>query len=163
MVIREAVEQDYEAVNRMMRESQEEHAKALPHIFALVDNVVDPSWYASYMRNEKKRIFLAERPPHIVGYAMVEMKEAPKYDAFVPRRYALVNEIGVARHCQRQGIGTRLFRACAAWAASQGASSVELTVWEFNEKALRFYESLGMRTLNRTMSLDVGREGETPV
>ena len=157
--IRTATERDYEAVNRIMAEGQDAHAEALPRVFARTQRPAGRQWYDSYIRNGLKCIFLAERPPQTVGYAMIEIREAPRYEAFVLRRYALVNEIGVTRLSRRQGIGTRLFQACVEWAAVKGAASVELTVWEFNEPAIRFYESLGMRTLNRTMSLELNAAG----
>jgi diamine N-acetyltransferase len=30
---------------------------------------------------------------------------------------------------------------------------MQLTVWEFNKNAIKFYESLGMSTMNRRMEL----------
>jgi ribosomal protein S18 acetylase RimI-like enzyme len=41
------------------------------------------------------------------------------------------------------------------WAAAQGASEVELTVYEFNEPARAFYENLGYETRSRQMYLSL--------
>lgn len=56
---------------------------------------------------------------------------------------------------QRQGVGKKLFEACMEWSKNKGASSLELNVWEFNEKAISFYESFQMKTVSRKMSLEL--------
>jgi len=151
--IRPAGENDYEAVKALMRESQALHSHALPHIFADTARVLLPAWYRSYLGTDKRIILLAEWEESPAGFAMLEKKEAPGYPAFVPRTYTVLNEIGVARAYRRKGIGTSLVHACTGWSLAQGAGSLELTVWEFNEGARKFYESLGMHTLNRTLAL----------
>jgi len=153
--IRPAEENDYEAVKALMRESQLLHSHALPHIFADTARVLLPAWYRSYLGTDKRIIFLAEWEGSPAGFAMLEKKEAPGYPAYVPRTYTVLNEIGVARSYRRMGVGTSLVHACTDWSLAQGAESLELIVWEFNGEARKFYESLGMRTLNRTLALEL--------
>ena len=54
---------------------------------------------------------------------------------------------------QGKGIGRSLFAACTTWAEGHGADTLLLEVWEFNERAIAFYERLGMTTIHRRMSL----------
>lgn len=153
--LRSATLEDYEAVNTIIREGQEEHAEALPDRFARLDHVVAMSWYRSFSDKTDKEIIVAELGSEVVGVAMLEMKQSPNYEALVPRRYAYLNELAVASSHQRQGIGKKLYHAAAQWARERDAASLELNVWEFNERALRFYASLGMLTLNRTLMTHV--------
>ncbi|MDF2649043.1 MAG: hypothetical protein K0Q73_4848, partial [Paenibacillus sp.] len=51
---------------------------------------------------------------------------------------------------------TKLYEASITWARERSADSLELNVWEFNERAIAFYKSLGMFTLNRTMTTTIG-------
>ena len=44
-------------------------------------------------------------------------------------------------------------RAFNQWAQSNGATELRLEVMEFNQGAQRFYESLGMVTQSRIMSM----------
>jgi hypothetical protein len=58
--------------------------------------------------------------------------------------------------------GSRFTCACGtaqAWAIAKGATSVELNVFEFNQKAIAFYEGLGYQTLSRKMSNDLKEHG----
>ncbi|UJF36011.1 GNAT family N-acetyltransferase [Paenibacillus hexagrammi] len=154
--IRMAAAEDYDAVNAIIREGQEEHAEALPNLFARLDRVVAMGWYRSFSDKENKVILIAEVSGIVAGVAMLEMKQSPPYAALVPRTYAYMNELAVARNYQRRGIGTALYQASLKWAREKGASSLELNVWEFNEKALQFYRSLGLVTLQRTLTTEIG-------
>jgi diamine N-acetyltransferase len=153
ITIRTAKAEDYEAVNEIIRFGQEEHAKALPHIFAELDHVVAMGWHRSFTDQQNKVILVAESEANVVGVAMLELKKNPHYEALVTRTYAYMNELAVAPTSWRQGIGTRLYEASLEWAQDHGASSLELNVWAFNARAIAFYESLGMSTLNRTMAV----------
>jgi ribosomal protein S18 acetylase RimI-like enzyme len=152
---RSALREDYDAVNRIIREGQEEHADALPDRFARLDHVVAMGWYRSFSDKPDKEIIVAELASEVVGVAMIEMKQSPSFEALVPRSYAYLNELAVASAFQRQGIGRQLYKASLAWAQERGAASLELNVWEFNERAMRFYASVGMSTLNRTLSANL--------
>lgn len=153
--LRTATGEDYDAVNAIIREGQEEHAEALPDRFAKLDHVVAMGWYRSFSDRIDKEIIVAEIGPHVVGVAMLEMKQSPNYEALVSRKYAYLNELVVAAAYQRQGIGRRLYQASVDWARTREAESLELNVWEFNERALLFYASLGMHTLNRTLTTNL--------
>ncbi|KRE59484.1 GNAT family N-acetyltransferase [Paenibacillus sp. Soil750] len=153
--LRTATWEDYDAVNTIIREGQEEHAEALPDRFAKLDHVVAMGWYRSFSDREDKEIIVAEIGQEVVGVAMLEMKQSPNYEALMPRKYAYLNELAVASVHQRQGIGKRLYQAAAEWARAREAESLELNVWEFNERALLFYASLGMLTLNRTLTTNL--------
>lgn len=144
--------EDYEAVNAIIREGQEEHAEALPEFFARLEHVVAMGWYRSFSDKADKEIFVAELGSAIVGVAMLEMKHSPNYEAHVPRKYAYLNELAVSSAYQRKGIGKKLYHAAVQWARERDAASLELNVWEFNERALHFYASVGMLTLNRTLT-----------
>jgi diamine N-acetyltransferase len=48
-----------------------------------------------------------------------------------------------------------LFKACLEWPKNQNATSLDLSVWEFNKKAISFYESFGMETISRKMTLRI--------
>lgn len=155
LIIRRARSEDYEAVNAIIRFGQDEHAAALPERFARLDRVVAMGWYRSFSDQQNKAILVAEKGGQVVGVAMLELKKSSSYEALVPRTYAYLNELAVSPVVQRQGIGRALYMASVEWARQRAAASLELNVWEFNERALAFYQSLGMSTLNRTMTNDL--------
>jgi GNAT superfamily N-acetyltransferase len=153
ITIRNAVQEDYDRVNAIIREGQIEHAEALPGIFANVDRVVAMGWYRSFTDQPSKGILVADYEGTPVGVAMLEVKMSPAYEVLVPRKYVYLNELAVALEHRRKGIGSMLIEASRQWSKQRDASGLELNVWEFNQAAIAFYHSLGMKTINRTMNM----------
>ena len=67
------------------------------------------------------------------------------------RRYVVVENLIVSVKSRRIGVGKALMSAVHQWAAENNAREIELTVWEFNEEALAFYEALGYAPMRRRM------------
>jgi GNAT superfamily N-acetyltransferase len=72
--------------------------------------------------------------------------------AVVQRRYALLQSLAVTEAHRRHGLGLQLMAVAERWAREQGASEMEIAVWEFPEGPLPFYERLGYTTRKRTLS-----------
>lgn len=151
--IREARAEDYGQVNAIVKEGQDEHAKALPHIFRAVETVMPYDYFASLLASESEHLLVAELDEQVVGFLVIEAKNAPPFESLVSRRFAYIHDFGVRESCQRKGIGNALFAASQDWAKAHGASSLELNVWSFNERAIRFYETLGMEQVSVKMQL----------
>jgi ribosomal protein S18 acetylase RimI-like enzyme len=87
----------------------------------------------------------------LAGFVHVLIHKTPDVPLFVPRRFAMVNNLAVHSDRRGRGIGRALMDAAHAWILEQGVVEVELGVWEFNEGARRFYEGLGYETIQRRM------------
>ena len=81
-----------------------------------------------------------------------ERAEVPDVPALTPRRYAMVQELVVAQSHQRRGIATRLMTEAHRWARDRGVTEVGLSVYEFNQAALRLYHRLGYSTVSRRLA-----------
>jgi diamine N-acetyltransferase len=146
---------DYKNINEIVKEGQDEHAEALPTIFAKVDVVMPIDYYQQLLNDKNSEVLVAKLNGQIVGFAVLEIKEAPQFASLVSRKYAYISDFGVKKAFQNNGIGKQLFFACVEWAKEKGASSLELNVWEFNQKAISFYEQLGMKPMSRKMAIDL--------
>lgn len=65
-----------------------------------------------------------------------------RYSTWAGRRLYL-EDIIVTEAARGQGIGERLFRACAAYAVERGHSGMVWQVLDWNKDAVRFYERFG--------------------
>ncbi|HZG59150.1 MAG TPA: GNAT family N-acetyltransferase [Anoxybacillus sp.] len=155
VVITAASLDDYGNINEIVKEGQDEHAEALPTIFAKVDVVMPIDYYQQLLNDKNSEVLVAKLDGQVVGFAVLEIKEAPPFASLVPRTYAYISDFGVKKSFQNNGIGKQLFFACVEWAKAKGATSLELNVWEFNQKAISFYEQLGMKPLSRKMAIDL--------
>ena len=153
-IIRPAREDDLPQVDVLRKEVNDLHVTGRPDRFKnCFEDVLE--YLKAIWNSEEFEIIVAERTGVICGYACVkhvERKETPFTKAL---RFDHVEEFCVDEAYRRQGIATALIRYIQEAAKKRGADTVELSVWEFNQDAIRFYEAVGFRTYRRYMELTV--------
>ncbi len=151
--VRTATADDYSSICQLFDELDALHFEHLPHIFQRPDGPArDRDYFWGLIADETVALLVAEAGAELVGFVHAFVRQAPDFPIVVPRRYAVVDAVVVRAGLQGNGIGRRLMDAAQAWAIAQGATSIELNVYEFNETAISFYESLGYETFSRKMS-----------
>ncbi|GAB4540506.1 MAG: GNAT family N-acetyltransferase [Anaerolineae bacterium] len=151
--IRKATAEDYSPLCELFDETDALHRDNLPHLFQKPNGPVrEQDHYWELIADENVGLFVAEIGEKLVGFVHAVIRDAPAMPIFVPRRYAIVDSIGVKSGFRNRGIGQRLMSVMYEWATTKGATSVELNVYEFNKAAIAFYERLGYETLSRKMS-----------
>jgi ribosomal protein S18 acetylase RimI-like enzyme len=151
--IREAVPSDHLDLCALFEEVDALHRAHLPSIFQqpagparseehVLGLIADPS----------AGLFVAQVGDRLAGLVCVLLREPPEIPLFVRRRYAVVEDLVVQDAFRRAGIGRALMEHAQRWAVAQGAGSIELGVWEFNQDAIEFYRALGYDTVSRRMS-----------
>ncbi len=151
--IRPATQKDYTQLGPIFAQGDALHREALPHVFQKPDGPARSKDYiSSVIADPNAALFVAESDGHVIGLVQVYIREAPDISLFVPRRYAVIDNIAVREGFRRSGVGQALLERVERWAASQNVSQIELSVWEFNAGARDFYEKLGYTTARRVMS-----------
>ena len=146
-MVREAVDTDYDQVCRLYAIGDELHQDQLPHIFQRVEGPArDAEYVQSLVHGDDFGLFVAEVEDQLVGLVSVRASWTAAVPMLVRRTYAVVDILVVKKGFRRQGIGTALMKRAQSWARQKGLESIELTVWEFNTGAARFYERLGYKT-----------------
>lgn len=157
MNVRGAAPFDYDALCAVIKEIDDYHQRALPHFFRQNLGVARPlSWLMDILANPEMTLLVAEVEGNIVGFLWGILRAAPDTPLHMPRRWLLVDMLGVSEAYRGQGVGRALMESAEAWAKTRGINEVELTVWEFNESAQAMYTKLGYATTQRRMwkSLD---------
>jgi len=155
--IREGTANDYIDIKNLYKEVHNLHVKNRPDVFLDVDNPLEKEWYEKLLNSGGKKIFVVEGTynKELVAYSTVEIITQSNIQILVPSKFAYIDEFCVKSLYQRKGIGRLLFNHIEDYAKSEGASSIQLNVWEFNENAIKFYESMGMSTRSRRMELNL--------
>ncbi|GAB3059780.1 GNAT family N-acetyltransferase [Virgibacillus ainsalahensis] len=153
LIIDTATLEDYQQINLIVKEGQDEHAEALPHIFKKIDVVMPEEYFRELIDTLNCEVLIARLDGDVVGFAVMELNESPPFESMTPRKFAYMNDFGVKNSEQRKGIGRALFKSCVEWSKRNGASSLDLNVWEFNKKAISFYENFGMKSVSKKMTL----------
>ena len=92
----------------------------------------------------------AEVDGKIVGFCIIRICQMTN-KVTTARIFAFLQNIAVAKDYRRKGIATVLYREGVKRAKEQGATSMELKVWNFNVAAISFYQSLGLSVQSLNM------------
>lgn len=156
--IRAATPEDYDDLCALCNQVDALHRDNLPHLYQSPRGPArEEDYILGLIADKEVGLFVAESAGVVVGFVNVTVCDSPPVPIFVPRRYAAVDNLVVDPRFQRAGIGRALMEQVHRWAAAQGASEVELTVYGFNEAALAFYESLGYTHVSSRMSKPLGQ------
>lgn len=157
VTIRPAADDDYDGLAAVYIEVDELHREALPRMFRAPDGpALGRAYFASMLAGEDSALIVADRGGAIVGFARLQARLAPDTPYHRPRRWVEVDTLAVLSEVQRGGVGRALMLAAESWARERGIAEIELNVYEFNRRAIAFYERIGYVTQSRRMrrSLD---------
>ena len=152
--IREAVASDYDDLCALFEEADALHRENLPRIFQKPGGAARGRDYVDgLITDDAVGFFVAQAGDRLVGLIYVMIRESPDVPILTRRRYAVVDTVVVKNEYRRAGIGRALMEKTREWAVAEGADSIELHVWEFNQGAIEFYRALGYETASRRMSM----------
>lgn len=153
-MVRFAVREDLGRVNELREQVNRVHVEGKPEFFR--DNFGEPLNKHIYemWQQDNRDILVVERNHRICGFACVEYVYKPENLYQKARKYYHIDEFGVDEKMRRQGVGTELFHRIRLEAEKRGFTRIELDMWEFNETALKFYESIGFHTYRRYMEYE---------
>jgi len=150
-----ATNEDYFALNNLVKKGHEEHVIEEPTVFKSVGSVMPESYFKELLKDNNSNIFVAKNNELVIGFAVISIEPSPSFPSLVQRKYAYIHDFGVKKEIQKHGIGKLLFESCKEWAKARGALSIELNVWDFNTNAIEFYKHLGMESISRKMKINV--------
>lgn len=142
MIIRDMRREDYDSVDSLMQQLHKLHVTARPDLFADMEHPYSQEEFEQKVEDKETISILAEENGTVLGICFAAMRNRT---CMVNRRSAFMNDLCVAEEARRQGIARQLFLAAEDKARELGAERLDLTVWGFNETALKFYQSLGMK------------------
>ncbi|HRX89114.1 MAG TPA: GNAT family N-acetyltransferase [Steroidobacteraceae bacterium] len=90
------------------------------------------------------RVLLAEQGGELAAFALYFFN----FSTFVGRRGLYLEDLFVRPAFRRQGVGLALFAALAREAEAHQCGRMEWAVLDWNEPAIRFYQSLGAEPLD---------------
>ena len=94
---------------------------------------------ATILKSDNKQMFLAMDVGQLVGWLWANGGDYRR------NRHSVHIVIGIRAAYTNQGIGTRLFQACEAWARERGLHRLELTVMTHNHLGIALYKKMGFQ------------------
>ncbi len=153
MHIRPASPEDFDAITRISDSTNLLHHHALPELFLHPENIGDTSdfWF-DHLPTEDQLFLVAENAEGIVGFITAKISENHAIPYFTADKICRIGTIAVSENQQRKGTGSKLMKAAEDWARQRDAKQIHLTVMNFNQGALAFYEHSGYGLLSKTMA-----------
>ena len=144
--VRYAKKSELERVNEIRYQVNRVHSNGRPDIFR--DDFCDEMKNIVYkvFENEYSDVIVAVNGDTICGFATVEYIVKEKSPYGLQRKFYRIAEFGVDENFRRMGVATKLINFCKQEAKNRGFDRLELDVWEFNEGAMKFYDSVGFKT-----------------
>lgn len=155
MKIRTATQADLPRVNELRRQVNDLHVAGKPDVFRPGFGEALQQHLHTVFAQDDHEVLVAETEEGVVGFALLRFIDHPGSPYRLPARFLAVEEFGVDEGFRRQGIGRALFAAIRGVARERDVKRIELNMWEFNEDALNFYESIGFSTYRRYMEFTI--------
>ena len=142
MTIRKMTPQDYPAVSGMMEALHRLHVESRPDLFtqAMCENFQEK--YEEMIQDDTCIPLLAEENGCPLGFCVLYIQE-PR--GIMLQKSAHMDNLVVAENARRKGVAKKLYREAQLRAHAAGAAYMTLKVWAFNEPAIAFYRSMGMK------------------
>ena len=152
MIIRNLKLEDFDDVNNLFIQLHNSEVEHRPDLFRKIEKpTTSMAWdFAASLSDNSKIMIGAEVDGKVVGFVIAQIRQST-YKIQTQRTFAYFENIVVDENYRRKGIGTVLYQEGVKLAKEQGATSMELKVWNFNTGAINFYQSLGMTVQSLTM------------
>ena len=140
ILIREATEIDYPAINKMLLKLQNYHSENVSTIYKKLDSFFTFDEYLEVLKDKNIYFLLATFDNEVIGLIWLRFNEKfSKYE--YQRKQIWIEGIYVRTKYRRKGIAQKLVNEAINKAKFLNAQSVELMIWNFNETSKKFFEN----------------------
>ena len=154
IIIRNAVFDDIVRIRPLQKEIADLHRQGRPDLFKEEPRYFSVDAFKKRLQDPEHTILIAEdENGTVAGYAFAWVISYNNHDTYLDFKVFYIDDICVRKSHQRSGIGKLLFEKCNEQAKAMGCKKIDLGVWTFNQEAIAFYESCGMRERARRMEL----------
>jgi len=151
MEIRVATVDDLADLVTVQREVHEIHVRTHPAFYRNATDADLLEAMKSFLASEQYRAWIATADGDPAGFLLFRLNAVPENAFCYARNEASVEQIGVVRRFQRQGIGRALMSEAVRFAVSHGCAELRLTVLATNAAARPFYDALGFVDFSRRL------------
>ena len=143
--IRRAEKGDVETIDRLLYQVNNVHSDVRPDLFKANEKKYTDEELFKIIADGQTPVFVAECGGAVVGYAFcVHLRPLGKNN-MTDIKTLYIDDLCVDESMRGKHVGKSLYEYVLAYAREQGCYNVTLNVWADNEKAVGFYEKLGLK------------------
>lgn len=144
MDIRFAGTQDVPGIISLLQQVGQVHHQGRPDIFRSGCQKYTASQVTAMLNDPAAPIFVATEQERVLGYCFCVIKRYAQDPVMADYATLYIDDLCVDENCRSKGVGTALYERACEYARAQKCGSITLNVWCCNEKAMKFYEHLGL-------------------
>ena len=152
VTIRRAQPGDIDGILRILWQIAELHSEGRPDVCKGAKKYSAEELEA-LLKDGDRPAFVAVDGGQVAGCCLCTVQRFAGDKFMVDHTSLHIDDFGVDESRRGQGVGTALFAAAKEHAKQIGAYDIGLNVWEFNERAVRFYGRCGFATRSRHMEM----------
>ncbi len=152
-MIRRAGIKDIDGILALLSEVLEVHAKIRPDLFISGKTKYERAELESLLLNDKRPVYVSENEGSIEGYCFCIVKEPENVPCMYPRKTLYIDDLCVDENKRGRHIGKKLYEYVLGEAKKIGCYNVTLNVWEGNDSARKFYDSMGLKPKKTEMEI----------
>ncbi len=153
MVIKKATQKDWEGIHKLFQEVHDHHLNGTINTFKDVDPFTKEEFDES-LKDKNTFFLVAKEKENIVGFTLAEITEKEgRHTKF--KKSLHINAIGTKKGPQNKGIGTTLINEVKKIAKENKCDNINLSVWSFNDNAIKFYKHNSFKEQKITMEINL--------
>lgn len=152
LMIRRAVKADINRIIELLHQVNMVHHVIRPDLFKPYTTKYNEQELESMLNDDDKPIFVFDNGK-VQGYAFCQITEVKDNQLLEDIKTLYIDDICVDENARGQHVGRSLYEYVRGYAQSIGCNNITLNVWNGNEPAWRFYNSMGMQVQKTTMEV----------
>ncbi|MBP5180626.1 MAG: GNAT family N-acetyltransferase [Clostridiales bacterium] len=143
--IRPALEKDIPRLKDLLLQVLTVHHEIRPDLFKADCTKYNDRELAAMIGNELRPVFVYVDDDDVTqGYVFCVIEQHPGNNILTDIKTLYLDDLCVDESLRGEGIGKKLYEYARDYAKEIGCHNLTLNVWEGNESAIKFYESLGL-------------------
>ena len=148
MTIRSAIQQDIPGIIDLLKQVGDVHHQIRPDIFRSDAQKYDEAALLDILKDSDRPVFVAVEEGFVTGYCFCVRKDYRSSTVQTGRVELYIDDLCVDEACRGSGVAAALYRHALGYAKELGCAFLTLNVWCGNDRAMAFYEKMGLRPRN---------------
>ena len=144
-MIRKATISDIPYLLKLLDEIRDHHHNIRPDLFKEAGYKYNDDELKLMINNDSTPIFVYDDNSIVLGYAMCNITAIKNHNVLTDIKTLYIDDLCVDARNRGNNIGHKLYDYVISYAKSIGCYNVTLNVWIGNDRAIKFYESLGLK------------------
>lgn len=151
MVIEKATKEDFLGIHKIFQEVHDLHLNGTINTFKDIDPFTENE-FLDAIKDKNTFLLIAKEESQIIGFILATIVEKEgRHTKF--KKTLHINTIGTKNKSQNKGVGTTLINEIKKIAKENKCDNINLSVWSFNDNAVKFYKHIGFN--NQKINMEI--------